>query len=73
MAEQLLTVPIEHKLALTVQEACAYSNIGRNTLFELLKHPDCPFALRVGSKVLIKRKEFEQFISNNSRIQTFEV
>lgn len=58
-------VPIQNKIALTVQEAAAYSNIGRNKLNELLKLPGCPFVLYVGSKKLIKRREFEKFISDS--------
>lgn len=29
----------------------------------LLRAPNCPFVLYVGSKKLVKRKEFEQFLS----------
>ena len=58
-------VPIQNKIALTVQEAAVYSNIGRNKLNELLKLPGCPFVLYVGSKKLIKRREFEKFISDS--------
>lgn len=63
MAEKVIFVPIEHKLALTVNEAAEYSNIGQNRIAKLLQLPDCPFVLKVGAKKLVKRKEFEQFIS----------
>lgn len=63
MAEKDISVPIEHKLALTVNEAAEYSNIGQNRIAKLLQLPGCPFALKVGAKKLVKRKEFEQFIS----------
>ena len=62
------TVPIWEKVALTKEEAAAYSNIGVNKLEELLKNPCCPFVLYVGRKKLIKRKEFETFISNNIEV-----
>jgi len=29
----------------------------------MLRTPNCPFVLFVGTKKLVKRKEFEQFIS----------
>lgn len=61
-------VPICNKLTLTVKEASAYSNIGINKLGELLKDPKCNFVLYVGKKKLIKRKEFEDFISKNIEI-----
>ena len=57
-------VPIHLKLALTVREAAAYSNIGINRIEAMLREPNCPFALFVGEgKRLVKRQEFEQFIS----------
>ena len=55
-------VPIYQKLNLTIKEAAEYSNIGENKLSELFLKPDCPFALYIGSKRLIKRKAFEEWI-----------
>lgn len=63
-----VNVPIENKLTLTVREAAEYSNIGINRLDRMLREPNCPFVLYVGSKKLVKRKEFEQFISNTLMI-----
>lgn len=34
----------------------------------LLRSPRCPFVLYVGKKKLVKRKEFEKFISDNVEI-----
>ena len=62
------TVPIHEKVALTITEAAEYSNIGQNKLSELLKSPRCPFVLFVGTKKLVKRKEFERFIAENIEI-----
>lgn len=58
-------VPIEHKWLLTVKEAAAYTNIGENKVSELVRKPNCPFALFVGTKKLIKRVEFEEFLSKS--------
>lgn len=63
MTEQLRTVPIHEKLTLTIKEAAEYSNIGINKIDSMLRSPKCPFVLFVGSKKLVKRKEFENFIS----------
>ena len=60
---EITEIPIWEKLTLTKQEAALYSNIGINKLEELLKDPKCPFVLYVGTKKLVKRKEFEQFIA----------
>ena len=63
MTEQLRTVPIHEKLTLTIKEAAEYSNIGINKIDSILRSPKCPFVLFVGSKKIVKRKEFENFIS----------
>ncbi|BAK48474.1 hypothetical protein CXIVA_25060 [Clostridium sp. SY8519] len=62
------TVPIEAKVALTIKEAAEYSNIGINKLESILRSPRCPFVLYVGKKKLVKRKEFEKYISDNIEI-----
>ena len=58
-------VPIHLKVTLTIKEAAEYSNIGINRLESLLRMPRCPFVLYVGNKKLVKRKEFEKFISES--------
>ncbi len=57
-------VPIHLKMTLTIKEAAEYSNIGINRIEQMLKHPNCPFVLYVGTKKLVKRKAFEQYISD---------
>ena len=61
---QTLQVPIAQKALLTIREAAAYSNIGINKIDSLLKMPNCSFVLYVGTKKLVKRKEFEEYISS---------
>lgn len=56
-------VPIHLKVTLTIREAAEYSNIGINKIDSLLRAPNCPFVLYVGTKKLVKRKEFEEFLS----------
>lgn len=53
---------------LTKQEAALYSHIGINKLEEMLKVPNCPFVLYVGKKKLIKRREFEEYLSEQIEI-----
>lgn len=60
-----LEMPFWLKLNLTIKEAAAYSNIGINRIEELLKQSKCNFVLYVGNKKLVKRKEFEKYISEN--------
>lgn len=68
MSNNRLDVPIWEKVTLTKEEAAAYSHVGINKLEELLKIPNCPFVLYVGKKKLIKRREFEKFLSENIEI-----
>lgn len=58
-----IDIPIHLKVTLTIREAAEYSNIGINKIDAMLRTPNCPFVLFVGTKKLVKRKEFEQFIS----------
>lgn len=63
--DNILTVPIHLKMTLTAREAAEYSNIGINKIESMLKQPNCPFVLYVGAKKLVKRKEFEAYISGS--------
>lgn len=60
---QIERVPIHLKMTLTIKEAAEYSNIGINKIDSMLRSPNCPFVLFVGTKKLVKRKEFERYIS----------
>ena len=57
-------VPIHLKMVLTIKVAAEYRNIGINKNDSMLKATNCPFVLYVGTKKLVKRKEFEQYISS---------
>ena len=56
-------VPINNTLTLTIKEAAEYSNIGINKIDSLLRSPNCSFVLFVGTRKLVKRREFEEYIS----------
>lgn len=68
MQQNKVGIPLNLKLTMTVKEAAQYSNIGINRIDRMLRSPNCPFVLYVGTKKLVKRKEFEQFISNKLTI-----
>lgn len=59
-----MKVPLHQKLTLTIKETAEYSNIGINKIETMLKQPNCPFVLYVGTRKLVKRKEFEEYIRN---------
>lgn len=56
-------IPIWEKSNLTLEEASKYSNIGINKLRTLTSQKNCDFVIWVGSKRLIKRKKFDEYIS----------
>ena len=57
-------IPIWEKSNLTVEEAAAYSGVGRGKLRELSDLEDCTFVLWVGIKRLIKRKLLDEYLEN---------
>lgn len=61
-------VPIYKKMTLTIKEAAEYSNIGINKIDAMLRKPNCPFVLFVGTKRLVKRKQFEEYIERSLTI-----
>ena len=63
MENQIDRIPIYLKMTLTIREAAEYSNSGIHKIDSMLRTPNCPFVLFVGSKKLVKRKEFEEYIS----------
>lgn len=66
--KEISKIEIKDKINLTVEEASVYSNIGLNTIREILKQPNCPFSLYIGNRVLVKRKAFEQYLEKISEI-----
>lgn len=61
-SDRIQNVPIQCKMTLTIREAAEYSNIGINKIDSLLKMPNCPFVLYIGTRKLAKRVEFEPYI-----------
>ena len=65
MSKAMTPVRIYHKITLTIDEASELSNIGINRIDAMLRKPNSPLVLFVGKKKLVKRKEFEEFISKS--------
>ena len=49
-------VLIHLKMTLIIKETAGYSNIDINKIESMLKQPNCPFVLYVGTKRLGKRR-----------------
>lgn len=54
--------PIWEKSLLTIEEANAYSGIGRNKLLELTERRGCKFVVWNGRTRIIKREKLDEFI-----------
>lgn len=67
-----MAVPLiapQDKVMLTVEEACGIFGIGENTFRKLVQsRPDADYLLRIGTKVLIKRRLFEDYIMNETEL-----
>lgn len=60
--EKYEAVPIWKRTLLTLEEAAAYTGIGINRLRAITSEPDCDFVIFVGSRRMIKRKKFDEYI-----------
>lgn len=57
----------QFKVTLTIEECCGVFGIGEHTIRKLIRsNPYADYILRIGTKVLIKRPLFEQFILGES-------
>ena len=53
---------------ISVDEATAYSGIGRTKLYELTTMENCPFVIWVGTRRVIKRKSFVEYLERQYSI-----
>ena len=60
--KNIMEVPIWEKSNLTLDEAEVYSGIGKDKLRKITNEQNCKFVLWNGSKRLIKRKLFDEYI-----------
>lgn len=61
-------LPINQKAVLTIKEATEYTSIGINKMYEMLRTPNCPFVLYVGTKKLVKREALEEYLKKHIAI-----
>lgn len=64
-----LCIPIWNRYLLSIEEAAAYYHIGETKLRSLVDtHQNADFYLMNGNRVLIKRKQFEEFLGQATAI-----
>lgn len=65
--KEIEKVPIHLKYALTIDEASEYFGIGTSKLRSLIQNnPYQDFYFRIGTKIMIKREMFEDYLSSVS-------
>ena len=62
MSKNNIEVPVWEKINLTLPEASKLFGIGINELREKTNEPGCDYVLFKGTRRLIKRKKFEQYL-----------
>lgn len=60
--EKRTIVPVWERRLLTLEEASAYSGIGRGTLKTISDDPSCEFVLWIGRKRMFKRTKLDRYI-----------
>lgn len=63
-----MTIAINEKFSLTIPEASAYFNIGRDKLYELAKEEGNDYTLHNGKTILIKRRQLEKYLEQRKYI-----
>ena len=59
----------ERKVMLTIEETCGVFGIGEHTIRKLVKSkPNADYLFRIGTKILIKRNLFEQYINGETEL-----
>lgn len=67
----MITVSLKDKVLLTVDEAVAFSGIGKNTLNQLIKkHPE--LVLKVGRSLRVRREALVNYIQGVDSIEPFD-
>lgn len=59
---------LSDKYLLTIKESMLYFNIGRHSLEDIIRSPECDFVNYIGRKAMINRKKFEEYLLSNRYI-----
>ncbi len=61
-------IPIWLKPTLSIAEAAVYSGISTGKLYQMTEQEDCPFVIWIGSRRIIKRKSFDEYLERQYSI-----
>ena len=60
--------PIWEKKCLTIEEAAAYSGVGRTKIRELTDQAKCPFVIWMNGKRFIIREKLDKYLNKQYKI-----
>ena len=60
--------PFWTKKILTVEEAAAYTGIGRAKIRQIIKRENCPFTVNNGTQICVIREAFIDYLDKQFRI-----
>lgn len=61
-------IPLWLKPVLSVTETSIYTGISANKIYEMSESEDCSFVIWIGSRRVIKRKSFEEYLERQYSI-----
>ena len=64
-------IPLWLKPVLSVTETSIYTGISANKIYEMSESEDCPFVIWIGSRRVIKRKSFEEYLETVVNMSTY--
>lgn len=65
-------IQTDRKIGMTVDEAAAYTGIGRNTIRSLIKNEKLP-VLRIGRRIIIRIDVLDRFLITNQDINLLDL
>lgn len=60
--------PFWTKTILTVEEAAAYTGIGRSKIRQIISQGNCPFTVNNGTQICVIREAFTNYLDKQFRI-----
>ncbi len=61
-------LPLDRKILLTAQEAATLTGLGRDKIRRMGQAPGCTWTLWNGSKLMIKREAFVEFLTQTNAL-----
>ncbi len=66
--KEIIEVPLNQRVLLTIPEAAKYTGIGVNSLRRLANKRNCKLIVWVGARKMFRRKQLDEYLENASSI-----